>query len=221
MPKATNTKGLTIYMTKGSGVTPVSLVPTAISKASPAVVTVADTAGILAGDVATPKGTGFAELDDSLFVVGTVDDTAKTFTLLGSDTTASLGALGATPTIEIDKFSDMVCLCWSEFTINRDAPDAVEAGTYCDPSLTVASAVSTAGTLEFKGNVDKTDAGYKEMLQASKDGKAREIRIAFPQDNGYVLAPLTIDLMNWEAPLDGVVKYAGSGTLLQAPEHVF
>jgi hypothetical protein len=221
MPKATNTKGLTIYMTKGTGITPVEVVPTAISKASPAVVTVADTAGVLAGDVATPKGTGFPELDGHLFVIGTVDDTAKTFTLLGADTTASLGALGATPAIEIDKFTDMVCLCWSEFTINRDAPDAVEAGTYCDPSLTVASAVSTAGTLEFKGNVDVKDPGYKEMIQAERDGKQREIRIAFPQDNGYVVAPLTLDLMNWEAPLDGVVKYAGSGTLLQEPQHVF
>lgn len=218
MPKATNTKGLTIYMSKGA-TAETNVVPTAISKAKPANVTVADASAVTEGDVATVKNTGFAELDGHLFVVGTVTGTG--FELLGSDTTDSTATLLTTPTVEIDKMADMVCLCWSEFTINRDAPEAVEAGTYCDPSLTVASAVSTAGTMEFKGNVDIEDPGYAEIKQASKDGLMREVRIAFPQGNGFVVAPMTIDLLNWEAPLDGVVKYAGSGTLLQAPDHVW
>jgi len=218
MPKATNTKGLKIYMTKGS-TADVDVVPTAISKSDPAVVTVASTAGLTEGDIAVPTGTGFAEIDGKRFVVGVID--AATFELVGSNTTDSTGTLGTTPSIDISHSTDMVDLCWSEFTINRDAPEAVEAGTYCDPSLTVASAVSTAGTLEFKGNIDVEDPGYEELTKASEDGLAREIRITLPQNNGYWLAPATIDLMNLEAPLDGVVKYAGSGTLLTAPKHVW
>jgi len=218
MPKATNAKGLKIYMTKGA-TADVDLVPTAISLADPAVVTVASTTGLTEGDIAVPTGTGFVELDGKRFVVGAV--AVGSFTLVGSDTTGSEGVLGATPSIDISHSTDMVDLCWSEFAINRDAPEAVEAGTYCDPSLTVASAVSTAGTVEFKGNIDIEDPGYDELHKAAEDGIARELRITLPQGNGWWLMPTTIDLMNLEAPLDGVVKYAGSGTLLTAPRHVW
>lgn len=218
MPRATNTKGLTICLSKGGAVA-TELTPTAISKANPAVVTVADTTALKAGDLASPVGTGFPELDGKVFVVGNI--ASGTFALLGSNTTGSAGALGTTPKIEINGEANLVCECFSEFTINRDAPDAIEAGTFCDPTLTVASAVAPAGTFEFTGNVDATDPGLAELYAAEEDGLEREIRITFPQGNGYVVAPVTITLVSWAFALDTTVQFTGAGTFNSKPRHAY
>lgn len=217
MPKATNTKGLTICLTKGASA-PTAIVPTAISKASPAVVT-AEPGAVKAGDLASPVGTGFTELDGKVFVVGNVTGTG--FSLLGSNTVASAGALGTSPRIDINGDANLVCECFSEFTINRDAPDAIEAGTFCDPTLTVASAVAPAGTFEFTGNVDVTDPGLAELYAAEEDGLEREIRITFPQGNGYVVAPVTITLVSWAFALDTSVQFTGAGTFNSKPRHAY
>jgi len=218
MPAATNTKGLTICITKGAAA-PVNLTPTAISKARPAVVTVADVGTIKAGDLAMPVGTGFAELDGKIFVVGTPG--VGTFPLMGSDTTGSTGTLGGTPKIEVDGDANLVCECFSEFSINRDAPEAIEAGTFCDPTLTVASAVAPAGTFEFTGNVNKDDPGYAELLKAEEDGLQREMKVTFPQGNGYVVAPITVTLVSWAFALDTSVQFTGAGTFNSKPKHVY
>lgn len=218
MPKATNTKGLTICLQKG-GAAATALVPTAITKAKPAVVTVASAASLVEGMPALPRTTGFPELDGKVFAVGNI--TTNSFELWGSDTSASSGALGATPGVDVLPDAAMICVCLSEFTISRDAPEAIEAGTFCDPTLTVASAVAPAGTFEFTGNVNKDDAGYAELLQAEADGMERILRIGFPQGNGYVVAPVTINLVSWAFALDSTVQFTGAGTFTSKPTHAY
>ena len=218
MPAATNTKGLTICISKGDA-SPAVLIPTAISKAKPAIVTVADVGALAVGDMAAPVGTGFPTLDGKLFVVGELG--TGTFELMGSDTTNDTGSLGTSPKINVNGSGDMVCECFSEFSINRDAPEAIEAGTFCDPTLTVASAVAPAGTFEFTGNVNKDDPGYAELLKAEEDGLQREMRVTFPQGNGYVVAPVTVTLVSWAFALDTSVQFTGAGTFNSKPKHVY
>ena len=226
MAKATNAKGLTICFSKGAA-TPTSVTPTAISKAKPAVVTVASVSTLAAGMIAAPIDTGFPELDGKLFAVGNIDGTGNTFTLLGSDTTNSTATLGAAPTINVTLDADMVCPCFSEFTINRDPPDSIDAGTFCDPSLQVASAAAAAGTFEFSGNIDVSEPSsaatiaYTELLAAEADGLERELRIGVPGNNGYILAPITITLISWEFALDQPNRFTGAGQFSSKPTHAY
>ena len=107
--KGSSSKGVEIYMSKAEA-TPLEIVPTAISAAKPAVVSLASTTSIQTGDVVKVSGTDFKELDGKSFVVGTiVDDTS--IELLGSDTASSTATLGASPKLHIYTADDVVKLC--------------------------------------------------------------------------------------------------------------
>lgn len=216
---AKSSKGTRVCITK-SGATAQALVPTAITKAKPAKITVADTTGMAVGDIVLPKQTGFAELDGKMFVVGTVDLNGTDFTLLGSDTTASTGTLGNTPSIDHYDQNEMICLCWSSLTFNPEEPGTINVGTYCDPSATIPSAQVGAGTINFGGYVDITAADYIEMLKAGEDNVMRYLRVMFP-NNGYLVFPVTFSAITWDAPLEGAVAYSGTGALGSHPRHLF
>jgi hypothetical protein len=81
--------------------------------------------------------------------------------------------------------------------------------------------VAPAGTFEFTGNVDATDPGLAELYAAEEDGLQREIRITFPQGNGYVVAPVTITLVSWAFALDTSVQFTGAGTFNSKPRHAY
>ena len=217
---AFSSKGLAIYLHKG-GVAATELVPTAISKASPAVVTVASATGLTKGDVVKMESTGFKELDGKTFVIGTVDTTANTFQLIGADTTASTGTLGATPKAHVYKAADQIKLCLSSIDFSTEAGGSVSVGTFCDPSASIATPAATAGTVTLNGFIDKADTGYAELLKAAEDGVARMIEIVLPQDQGYIVAPVTLSSIGWQTPLEGAIGFTASGSLGSKPVHLF
>jgi len=214
---ASSSKGLKIYTTLGAAI-PTSLIPTAITNAEPAEVTAADTTGMADGDVVNCVLTGFTELDGKSFIVGEL--TGTSFTLLGSDTSASTGILDVSPTIDHYAVADMQLLCLSSLELNVDEPGTVSTATYCDPSSTIPSAVQAAGTLAFAGFVDINDADYIELLEAVEDGEERIIRIDLPS-NGYLIAPGTFSNIVWDLPLDGAIGYSGTIILSSKMRHVF
>lgn len=219
----TSTKGIKFHL---SGVLTgfASLTPTAITKAKPAVVAVADVSTIKAGDIINlaAGATGFPELDGKAWIVGAVNIPAKTFEILGSDTTGSTGVLAATPVINHSPDSGLMSITCAlgEFTINTETPGNISTGTYCDPSAQIPSTVVAAGTATFSGHVDITSTGYQNLLVAVKDGKTRMLRVTLP-DNGYLVAPLIVSSLGWQVPLDGVQGFSGTMTLTSKFEHVF
>lgn len=215
---AVATKGLAIYLHKG-GVAPVDLTPTAITSAKPAVVTVAATTGITAGDVVKMETTGFKELDGKTFAVGTV--TSTTFELLGSDTTATTGTLGANPKAHIYAAKDQIKLCLASIDFSTEAGGSVSTATFCDPSASIATPPTSAGTVTMTGYIDKADLGYDELLKAVEDGVSRMLEIVLPQSQGYIVAPVTLSSIGWTTPLEGAIGFTASGTLGSKPIHVF
>lgn len=219
---ASSSKGVKICLVK-DGATGNSLTPTAASKAKPAVITVADVTGIVAGDVIKlpAAATGLSEIDGKDWIVGSVDSGANTFTLLGSDTTASTGAFAA-GTMTHYGSTDMVCLCLSSLSFNPEEATSVSVATFCDPTASIPGAVVGAGTVDIAGYVDVTSADYQELLKASLASPAHEYtwRILLP-GNGYITFPATIGTLNWDIPLEGAIGYSGTFALGSKPRHLF
>ena len=218
---ATSTKNTKISLS-GAASTFVSLIPTAISKAKPAVVTVASVTGLTAGDlVKIPAGgTGFSELDGQTFIVGVVNTGPNTFTLLGSNTTGSTGTLVGSPTLSyapVATMSSMTCTL-REFTINVETPGTISAATFCDPSATIPNTIVQAGTVSIVGNIDILDAGYTNLLTAVDDGLERILKVELPS-NGYLTAPVIVSSIGWSVPIDGIQDFNGQFTLKSKFKH--
>lgn len=227
MASAYSTKGTKICVLKGSA-TATPLTPTAISKAAPAVVTVASVTGLTVGDLITiPEtgktgATGFASLDGKTWVVGTIATVANTFTLIGSDTTASTATLAAGASIShYPSTANMLCLCLSSITFNPESANTISVATFCDPTATIPSQVVGAGTIDIGGFVDITDPGYKELLAAEADGKAREWRVTLGNGQGYVVFDGILSALSMELPIDGAASYAGTINLASKYRHLF
>lgn len=215
--KAYSTKGLKIWF---GDTVPLQITPTAISKAKPAVVTAT---GITAlnGDVAYIVNSGFPELDGKYFTLSAV--TASSMTLVGSNTTASDGVLASTPKIEVTKKTDLIDLSCLAKTIvfNSDAPASIAAGTYCDPSLSIASPVRPPTTIEFTGNINVADPAYRELLDGVDDGLTRVVDIVLPFAQGDIVAPAITTIVNWDLPVDGVQGFTATMSCSVAPQHRF
>lgn len=227
MASAFSTKGQTAFVLKGSA-TATSLTPTAISKASPAVVTVASVTGVTAGDMitipatGTTGATGFSELDGKTWVVGTVTTGANTFTLLGSDTTASTATLAASPSLSLyTQSAKMVSVCFSEITLNQEAAAQISVATFCDPSATLTSAVIPPGTVDLVGYVDISDAGYKELDLAAKDGNARKWLVKMASSQGYVVLEGVLAVLTIGMPVDGGYQFTGTINLSTRYRHLY
>ena len=217
---AQSTAGTTICVTK-SGAVGVSIVPTGASKAAPSVVTTTSTETLENGSLIwlADDSTGLSELDGNWFIVsGLVADTS--FELLGSDASASTGTFVAgTPMHGYDE-SDMQCLCLSEITFNRDTPDTISIGTFCDPTASMAGSVVQAGTVDFGGYVDISENDYKELLKLEDTQEETVWRITLP-NNGYIVFPAVISQITWDIPLEGAVAYSGTAVLKSEAEHLF
>lgn len=212
---AKSTKGLQVYMTRGDA-TPAAVVPTAITSAAPAVVTVVNTQAD--GQIADCVLTGFPELDGKAFVIASA--TGTEVTLLGSDTSDSTGLLDASPVINVYNESDLELMCWSSLTPNVDEPGTVSVATYCDPTASIPSAVVEAGTISFAGFVDILDPAYSELLAAEEDGLERILRINLPS-NGYIMAQGVVSSVTWDLPIDGAIGYTGTFTLSTKLRHIY
>ena len=218
-----SSKGVVMYLSDGSD--PTEMPITAVSNAAPAVITVTGVAAdVPIGSVVKVNDTGFPELDGKYFPVSSAVDAAGSVqvTLTGSDTTASTAVLRAEATLDVWVGGAMTKLCLSSFAFNTETPAAVSVGTYCDPSASIPGSVTTAGTVTLAGYIDKDDAGYVEILEAVEDGKERVFSIILPQEQGEIIAPLTLSAVTWDIPLsDGGMAFTASGALGSSPVHRF
>jgi hypothetical protein len=216
---AKSTKGTVVYLSDGTD--PTTLVPTAISKASPAEVTVASVVGLTVGDPVRVVTSGLTELDGKLFAVANIDAVENTFDLVGSDTTDSTGSLAMSPSIQVYESADMVKLCLAELTFNPETPGTIAVGTFCDPSATLPATATGAGTATMTGFVDIADPGYAALLAAEEDGVTRMLQMVFPQGQGYLMAPITISSVTWQTPLEGGIGFTANAALASKPVHRF
>lgn len=214
---ATSTKGVTICMSTGDA-TPLELTPTAVTKAKPAVVTVADTSALVNADLAKIpiQGTGLESIDDEMFPVNVLD--ATTFELIGSDTTDDVGNFLAGDPIQVYQQDDMVCPCFSQFEIATETPDTISVATFCDPSASIPAQTTQAGTVAIAGYIDIADPGYEEILQADEDGLTRNFVATLP-GNGYLVFPGIISGLGFALPLEGGQGWSATIVLGSKPDH--
>ena len=220
---AKSSKGVQICVVK-SGATGTALAATAVTKANPAVVTVADVTGLVNGSLIkfAADSTGLETLDGKTFVIDNIDGTLNTFEVVGADTTADTGTFTAGTDFTVYGAAACQTLCFSEFSFNREEPSTIATGTYCKPQDSIASAATSAGTVSFAGYIDKSDAGYKMLIDAVEGDTTPEfdLKITFPE-NGYIIVPITFDSINWDIPLDGALGFSGTGTMKANPRHLF
>ena len=211
-----NVKGINMYLYKNAGATPLALVPTGITNASPAVVTVADTTGAVAGDPVKFATTGFDELDGNQFVVGVV--TATSFEVLGADLSATTGALGATPTATLQIVADRVKLCLSSVDIAAPAVNQIDTSTFCEDSTMAGK--STPGQITFGGFVENNSAAFDELILADSDGLERTFLVVMSGSNGYLIGSISFAGLGYEMPLEGAVAYTITGAQTQKISYV-
>jgi hypothetical protein len=189
-------------MTKSTS-TANDLTPTAISDADPAVVTVASTTGMTEGDIVAFSQTGFTELDDKVFTVGTI--TATTFEVTGADTSTSSGVLGASPVATYYKQAEMVGLCLSGITVDNPVPTPIDISTFCVPGASLPGNPQP-GTVTITGYVDVADEGYDELVLSERDGEPRMLDIQIPS-NGDLVGEITIGSVSFSLPLEGAAGF--------------
>lgn len=218
---AQSSKGINIWLTgpEDTAASFTELAVTAVSKAKNTALTVAANPA-KGGDIVTVNGTGFNEIDGKTFIAD-VTSTATSLVLVGADTTGSTGTLtGPTAKAKVYEKTNFTKLCLSAISMATDTPGTVSVGTYCDPTASLPSSATQAGTVSFAGYVDTNAVDYPALLQAAEDGKRRYVRIELP-NNGSIVFPVTISSITWDLPLDGAVSFSGSGVLGSKPVHRF
>lgn len=222
---ASNAKGVTIHLLRGNA-TADAITPTGASKADPSVVATAKTPTGM--DTANAKwivklasdSTGLTEIDGDYWPVANV--TADTdFELVGSDTTGSAGTFAAGTDIDAyNVTTDFIALCLSTLTFNPETPATISTGTFCDPSASISSATTPAGTVTIGGYIDITDTSYTELLDWEEKGGQRLIAIELP-NNGWVLMKVDLGPISFDIPLDGALAWTSTLVLAGKPRHLF
>ncbi|MFZ9372062.1 MAG: hypothetical protein ACO25M_09345 [Limnohabitans sp.] len=209
-------------MSKGSSSGTAITGGTSVSNAKPAVLTGTGMTVPAAGDLIIITGSGNAKIDGKPFVVAaTPAPSATAITLEGLDLTSESGAVTLTGAV-VTQFAaaDLECLCLSSFEINREAPGTISVATFCDPSASVPSVVTQAGTVNIGGFVDISAADFKEVLAAEQDGKNRHFRVSLP-GNGHIVFDGVVSGFAYQIPLDGAQSWTAQITLAGAPRHLF
>ncbi len=211
---AQNTSNVTFWLTTGVGASydmsaaPVQGKPTTITAA---------TSGHADGDVAVCKNTGWSSVD-AVHIVS--DYSGANFKARGSDSTRETEASKA-GNVTIYSADDMTKLCPSSWTDTTNAPSTINAGTFCDPTQTIAGSAVDAGTMEISGYLDACDEDYQALYEAYEYADQRYLRISLGPDQGYLVAPVVAISMNWEIPLEGAVAYTLTFAKNSATKHRF
>lgn len=211
------TKGSKFYLADASAAK-LDLVPTAISNAAPAVVTVADASGVSAGDYVYLAGTGFPELDGKAWPVGTAD--ATTFSLVGSDTSSSTGSLAGTPTATVTTKSTMTQICLESITLDAPSVSNIDLSDFCE-SKTLPGSVQLGG-VTFRCWVDDATnrkAQLAALEQAAADQLEREMLIEMPNSKGYVVGTVAIGSVSPGIERESAYDFTVQGT--QASQFVY
>ena len=214
---ASNSKNVTICMSTSTASTTVT--PTAITAAKPAALTVAAST-VVAGDLVFVDKTGIASLDGKWWIAGT-GTTATNIELLGSDNTGGATSVAGGAVFNARSGAgSMECLCLSSFAINRDTPGTISTATFCDPSASVPSVVTQAGTVSIGGYVDVAAADFKAVVAADISGAKHQFRVTMP-NNGYIVFEGVVSGFSYDIPLDGALAWSATITLSGAPRHLF
>lgn len=220
--KAVSTKGVKICVVKGSATGTVITGGATITNAKPAVLTGTGMAVPNVGDIIVITGTGNAKIDGKTLVVGPAPS-ATSITLTGVDLSGAAGAITVGAGVTVTHYAestDDVCLCLNSFEISREAPTTSSVATFCDPTASLSSVVTQAGTVSIGGYVDINGDDFKEILLADEDAKSRRFRITLPQ-NGYIVFDGAVSGFSYAIPLDGAQAWTAQITLAGAPKHYF
>jgi hypothetical protein len=221
---AKSTKGVSVNLTssvpKNTNVIIKSLAPTSDGRGFMMVLT-NPTSPIVVGDVIKFGQVGYPNLNGKSFVaceskvVGGDDSIRIGNVVLGS------GTLTVGATVETYATADDVCICVNSFGITKDTPGSISTATFCDPSASIPSSTTTAGSVSFGGYVEVDQPDYPALLDAEADGLPRLMKVSFPAGQGFIIFPVIISSITWDIPLDGAIGYTGAGTLASKAVHNF
>lgn len=207
-----HTKGLQILLQK-EGTSATALVPTAISSAAPATVTVANS--LADGDLIYCDNTGFTELDGHFFTVENV--TGADFDLTGSDTSATSDTLAASPSISAYEMTDMQLICASAISIDANVPGNISVATFCNLNASIPSQITDPGNVTLNLFNDPTHAGFIELDKAYSDGATRVFSVVFPSSTGVLAQYVIVSGLTFsDVPLDGAAAWQAT-LALSAP----
>lgn len=165
------------------------------------------------GDVVVITGSGVPKLDNT-WIVGP-NPTATDITLLKSDTTGAVaGTLPAGAVVThyaAADVTDFTCLIGG-IQINTEQEGTVNAGTFCNPSYTVAIAAASAGTVTFSGVLDSGDAAFAALEAAAEGGQKAIVKVILDKQ-GYILLEGTIGSINIEFEMNNVYRFSFTLTL--------
>ena len=214
---ASSSKGVKVCMTTVAA--DGTLTATAITAAKPAALTGTGYT-VQPGDMIHIEKTGNAKLDGKWWIVD-VGATATNIPLVGSDNTGGTTTVDPAAVIKTRTgVGSMVCLCLSNFAIQRDAPGTISVATFCDPGASLPVPTTQAGTVTIGGYVDISADDFKAIVAAEEDAKSRTFRVTLP-GNGYIVFEGVVSGFTYDIPLDGALGWSATVTLTATPRHLF
>ncbi len=212
-------KGKAIWISKEPAPTGVAI--TAVTAASPTVLTVANTLAV--GDIVRIEGTGWATLDGKAFEVSSRTTTSLTINVSTVGETATIGSSAKAYMYSND--TNLECLCLNSFGVNREAAATITAATFCGTDTL--SGQPGAVTFEFAGFDDPESAGLAELIKAQMDGKPRVMVYVYPATasstgKAYKLILPSVVVSGLNGPVataDGAATFSGTGTVNGTPTY--
>lgn len=189
-----------------NGVAAVSHVTTAVTKAKPAVVSVAVATGLAVGDIVVPSGTGFKSIDDMPFRVSAVS--SLDITLEDSNTVAETGTAVA-GTLSEYTLSE---LCVANFNVNQPDGATLDVTTMCDVARKSLTGLSGQGTWSANGFWDVSDAAQLLARDAYRSRDLQVFRAKF-RDGSGILFRGTLGQNDIGSAVDAPVTVAFGGNV--------
>lgn len=201
---AKSSQGTRVFISNGAAPTTVTI--TAVTKASPAVVSVSSAAALAVGDIVMPRNTGFKSIDEFPYRVAAIS--TLDITLEDSDTTGETGTVTAGDLEE----HTLIELCVANFTTDQPAGTTLDVTTMCDVARRTLSGLPGQGTWTANGFHDGGDASQQIAREAYRSGDDQVFRLIFRDGSGVLFAGV-LNQLNIGAAVDAPVTIALGGTI--------
>lgn len=155
---------------------------------------------------------------------------ASTFKLNGGDTTNS-GAFENDPkTVGSASYiakalpaASAVTICLTAVDFSPIQANTINVGSFCDPKATIESSTGSTGSISLSGHVDGGSDGYKILSRMERHGYDTPyiLRISLSDNQGDIFAYGTVNNLDWDVPLDGVVGFTCELVTQKNPSHRF
>ncbi len=192
---------------------------TAVTKADPAVVSIA-THGYVEGDVGRIAGiSGMTQLNDNLYVVD--NPTAGTFELALTDSsgydTFATGSPAGDGTFDPVTFSEF---CELTGVNQQDAgADTVDVSTICSTAKEFVSGLSDSGTLTLDFHYAGLQPVQQALETAKRSGDEMAFRVTLPSDGGHVVMLGVVQQTSFAGQVNGV--WTATATIkLTGPKYI-